>query len=138
MIEVPENILSVRFYCAAVAINDTEIAILGGSDRQHYKDVYLFNTDNDSVKRVAEDCDGGSGYYANTNQARLIAHEEVVVLSGRDGNGKPSIFTWKKGKDRIEQIRDIETEGFPGETEEVKVRAAPARVALNAPAKVAI
>ena len=102
LIEVPENILSVRFYPAVVAINDTEIAILGGYDREYYKDVYLFNKNDHSVKRVAEDCDGGSGYYANTNQAALIAHEEVVVLTGRDGNKNPSIITWKKGKDRIE------------------------------------
>ena len=59
LIEVPENILSVRFYPAVVAINDAEIAILGGYDREYYKDVYLFNTNDDSVKRVAEDCDGG-------------------------------------------------------------------------------
>ena len=136
LIEVPENILSVRFYPAVVAINDTEIAILGGYDREYYKDVYLFNKNDHSVKRVAEDCDGGSGYYANTNQAALIAHEEVVVLTGRDGNKNPSIITWKKGQNRIEQIRDIETEGFPIEEVKVQAIAAPAKVEIQ-PARMA-
>ena len=54
LIEVPQDVLSVRSYTGFVAINDTEIAILGGcDDRTNYNDVYLFNTKTNIVKSVA-------------------------------------------------------------------------------------
>ena len=97
LIEVPQDVLSARYYTGFVAINDTEIAILGGcDDRTYYNDVYLFNTKTNIVKLVAPHS-GDRGYYVNTNQAALIAHEEVVVLSGQNGNNNPAILTWKKG-----------------------------------------
>ena len=138
-IEPPSDILSRRYYPAAVAINNTEIAILAGYDTSCLIDVVLFNTVDESLKKVAEDADGG--YYPNTNQAALIAHEEIVVLTGRDGNKKPSLITWKKGKKRIEQIQDLETEGFSREPVQAPpqvpirslARAAPAKLAMKAP-----
>lgn len=103
LIEVPEDILSCRLVPAVVAINDTEIAILGGYDTKphpalFFKDVYLFNTKNKRVKRVAENSDGNDdSCFTNNNMTALIAHEEVVMLAGRFKHTKPSIFTWKKG-----------------------------------------
>ena len=100
LIEPSTDILSVRYYPAAVAINNTEIAILAGYDSDYKKDLVLFNTEDNSVNKVVEDADGS--YYPNTNQAALIAPEEIVVLTGRDGNGSPTLITWEKGKERLE------------------------------------
>ena len=68
LIEPPKDILSDRYLAATVAINNTEIAILAGRKTEGGKflrDVVLFNTKYDTVKKVAEDGDGG--YYPNTN-----------------------------------------------------------------------
>ena len=50
-----------------MAINDTEIAILGGcgfgeSKGKFYKDVFLFNTKDQSVKKVVEYSDGEEAF----------------------------------------------------------------------------
>ena len=121
LIEPSIDILSRRYYPAAIAINNTEIAIVGGYEHDYLRDVILFNTEDNSVTKVCEDADGS--YYPNANQAALIGHEEIVVLVSLDGNDNPALITWKKGKDRIERIHsfgdglsrgdDLENDNFP-------------------------
>lgn len=125
LIEPSIDILSRRYYPAAIAINNTEIAIVGGYDMHYLRDVILFNTEDDSVTKVCENIygEGDRGLYPNANQAALIGHEEIVVLVSLDGNDNPALITWKKGKDRIEQIHafesglskgdDLENDKFP-------------------------
>ena len=64
---MPKDVFPCRYYPAVAPINDTEIAIISGYDSHYFKDVYLFNTEKKSVKRVVEDYDGSDGYYPNTN-----------------------------------------------------------------------
>ena len=96
LIDVAENILTPRYNTAVAPLNDTEIAILGGSYR--FSDVIVFNTTTKTCQKVS--AGGDYKFYAAGNQCVQAGINKVVALV-KDKDDKPAVISWTKGASAV-------------------------------------
>ena len=95
LINVAQNILKPRSIPAVAPLNDTEIAILGGSSNS---DVIVFNTTTKTCQKVS--AGGDYKFDADGNQCVQAGINKVVALV-QDEDTKPAVISWTKGASAV-------------------------------------
>ena len=99
LIQTSPTILSPRSFPAVVPLNNTEIMIFGGWDKNYNNlgDVIVFDTQTKQCRKAMSE--GASKFCAYSNRCVQATNDKVIgLVNKKEGNdSEVAVFSWSKG-----------------------------------------